>query len=159
MEMNIDTVANVIDIAVAPVFLLAGISGLLMVLTNRLGRAIDRSRSLQATQAVATSNPHKIMIQNEIRVLLYRVRAINLSISMATLSALLVCILIIALFGGSLLELNVSVLVASLFILTMLILSLAFCSFLVEIFISTRNTQSTLVSADTYKSYKQEGND
>lgn len=156
MELNIDTVANVIDIAVAPVFLLAGISGLLMVLTNRLGRAIDRSRSLQATKAVATSKTHKVVIQNEIRVLLYRVRAINLSISMATLSALLVCILIIALFGGSLLQLNVSVLVASLFILTMLILSLAFCSFLVEIYISTRNTQSTLVSTDSYKPHEQQ---
>ena len=41
LEWNIDTVASVIDIAVAPVFLLAGISGLLMVLTNRLGRTID----------------------------------------------------------------------------------------------------------------------
>jgi uncharacterized iron-regulated membrane protein len=48
---NIDTVASVIDVAVAPVFLLAGISGLLMVLTNRLGRTIDRSRSLQAAEA------------------------------------------------------------------------------------------------------------
>ena len=34
LKWNIDTVASVIDIAVAPVFLLAGISGLLMVLTN-----------------------------------------------------------------------------------------------------------------------------
>ena len=45
-EWSLATVASVIDIAVAPVFLLAGISGLLVVLTNRLGRAIDRSRSL-----------------------------------------------------------------------------------------------------------------
>ncbi len=50
LEWNIDTVASVIDVAVAPVFLLAGISGLLMVLTSRLGRTIDRARSLQSTR-------------------------------------------------------------------------------------------------------------
>lgn len=156
MELSVNTVATVIDIAVAPVFLLAGISGLLMVLTNRLGRAIDRSRSLQATESAFLPDKQKHMVDKEIKNLLLRAWAINLSITMSTLSALLVCILIIALFAGSLMQLNVSVLVASLFILTMLFLSLAFCCFLVEIYISTRTLKSTLVSTDSLKALKSD---
>ena len=48
VQWDINAIAQVIEISIAPVFLLAGISGLLMVMTNRLARTIDRSRSLQA---------------------------------------------------------------------------------------------------------------
>ena len=129
--MNLDTVANVIDIAVAPVFLLAGISGMMMVLTNRLGRAIDRSRSLQATESAFLPEHHKIVIEREKANLMHRIRFSNAAISMATFSAILVCLVVVALFLGSLLELNVSAVVASLFIVCMVILSLALCAFLV----------------------------
>ena len=115
VQWNIDTIAHVIDISVAPVFLLAGISGLLMVLTNRLGRSIDRSRSLQLVVGKQLSLKHKAAIDSEMAGLLKRSHFINLSISLATVSALLVCLVIILLFMGSLLSVNVSQIVASLF--------------------------------------------
>jgi hypothetical protein len=45
---QVSTVAHVIQLAVAPVFLLTGVSALLGVLTNRLARIIDRARALEA---------------------------------------------------------------------------------------------------------------
>ena len=148
---NIDTVASVIDIAVAPVFLLAGISGLLVVLTNRLGRTIDRSRSLQAAEAEVTSAQHKQTIRHEKTNLLRRIHLNHIAISMAVLSAILICLVVITLFMGSLLQFNVSVVVASLFIVCMIILSLALCSFLLEILVATRVVRSTLTPTENYR--------
>ena len=156
LEWNIDTVASVIDIAVAPVFLLAGISGLLMVLTNRLGRTIDRSRSLQATESEVISAQHKQSIRREKANLIRRMHFNNLAIVMSVLSAILVCLVVVTLFLGSLFQLNVSAVIASLFIICMLILSLAFFCFLLEIFIATRVMRDSLIHTATFRQLEPE---
>ena len=147
-EWSLATVASVIDIAVAPVFLLAGISGLLVVLTNRLGRTIDRSRSLQAAESEFMPEQHKQSIQREMGSLLRRVQLNHVAIGMATLSA----VLVVTLFLGSLLQTNVSGFVAGLFIVCMIILSLAFSAFLFEVLISIRMVRASLVHTETFRS-------
>jgi len=159
LEWNVATVANVIDIAVAPVFLLAGISGLLMVLTNRLGRTIDRSRSLQAAEANVKSAQHMQTIHREKANLMRRMHLNHFAISMAVLSAILVCLVVVTLFLGSLLQLNVSIAIASLFIVCMVILSLSFCSFLLEILVATRVVRATLTPVTGFRNPKLEPGD
>jgi hypothetical protein len=149
LQWNIDTIAHVIEISVAPVFLLAGISGLLMVLTSRLARTIDRSRSLQLVDDCLLSPAQQEAIEKEMASLLKRGRFINLSISLATCSALLVCLVIIMLFLGSLVNINVAQVVASLFIVCMVVLSAAFSCFLAEVIIAARTLHANLTSMES----------
>jgi hypothetical protein len=157
LQWNIATVANVIDISVAPVFLLAGISGLLMVLTNRLGRTIDRSRSLQEVEAEELAGHLKIAVEREMKILLKRITLNHVAIGMATVSAILVCLVVITLFLGNLVQFNASSYIAGLFIVCMVFLSLAFSSFLIEVLISTRTLKETLVSYASIRGSKHNG--
>jgi hypothetical protein len=151
LELDIDTISHVVSISVAPVFLLAGISGLLMVLTNRLGRTIDRSRSLHKTLTDQTQPQFKVAIEKEMASLVKRGRFINLAINLAAVSALMVCLVIITLFVGGLSTYNVALAVASLFIFCMTLLSASFSCFLIEVFIATRTLRSTLNSIERFR--------
>lgn len=131
-DVSITTIAHVIQLAVAPVFLLTGIGALLGVLTNRLSRIINRRRVLH--ELVTTSvNANAETVSRELDVLLRRVRLINRAISLCTSSALLVCVVIAALFVGAFLKTDLSVLIGVLFITTMLALVGGLLYFLREI--------------------------
>ena len=130
-----------------------------MVLTNRLGRTIDRSRSLQAAEANPKSDQHRNTVRREKSNLMRRMHLNHLAISMAVLSAILVCLVVVTLFLGSLLQLNVSIVIASLFIICMIVLSLAFFSFLLEVLVATRVVQATLTAATSFRSPESDAGD
>jgi len=74
---EIETVAQVIQLALAPVFLLAGIAGLLSVLSVRLGRAVDRVRVLANRLGKEPHPEHVDVLQAEIGALWIRIRLAN----------------------------------------------------------------------------------
>lgn len=87
---QIDDIAHLIQLSVAPVFLLTGIATLLNVLSGRLARIIDRARVLE--QRLDSPDPHHAaVIGNELRVLERRGRLIYHAIKLSTIAALLVC--------------------------------------------------------------------
>ena len=144
ISWDITTLAHVIQVAVAPVFLLAGISALLGVMTNRLGRITDRARTLQGWMP-QTEKCHAKRIEEELNNLLLRGRVINFAITLATTSALLVCLVIMVLFLSSLISMNLSIAVAVLFIICMFVMSCALAMFLAEILIATRFMRNGIV--------------
>ncbi|HXF46643.1 MAG TPA: DUF2721 domain-containing protein [Burkholderiaceae bacterium] len=95
MSDKLDLIAHVIQLSIAPVFLLTGIAGLLGVMTNRLGRVIDRARALEPQAGSATDGSP---VQRELKVLARRARLISRAITFGVLSALLVCAVIVGLF-------------------------------------------------------------
>lgn len=134
MQTDVITVAHAIQQAVAPVFLLTGVGAILSVLSSRLGRVIDRFRMLDSSAGDA-----RAAHQPEMAVLLNRSRWIHWAISLCTICALFVCIVIAALFLGSVLNRDPSGTIAFFFIAAMLALTAGLLCFLREIALATGN--------------------
>lgn len=130
--VNISSVASAIQLAVAPVFLLTGIGAILSVMAHRLARVVDRFRALRYSE-----EGHTPRGRAEMNMLLRRSRWVHWAISLSTVAALFVCIVIAALFTGSEMKLDPSRLVAMLFIVAMLSLIAGLLCFLREIYLST----------------------
>ena len=140
-SITIDILSDIgktIQLAVAPVFLLTGIAAVLSVLSSRLGRITDRARILER-RINAASEAQNDILQNEIASLWQRINIINKSIFLCTISALLVCLVVVTLFFGGLIYTNLSSVIAVLFISAMLTLIVALVYFLREV---TRATKS-----------------
>ena len=131
-SIPISGVVHVIQLAVAPVFLLTGIGAILNVLTNRLGRVIDRFRALHVEKLKAVDLALSA-IKAEMTVLARRARMIHWAIGLCTSSALFVCVLVATLFLGAIVHTNLSTLISILFILAMFAMILGLLCFLREI--------------------------
>jgi hypothetical protein len=127
-------VAHVIQLAIAPVFLLTAVGTVLNVLANRLGRTVDRRRvlvaALQELDAAEGERARAELAVND-----QRARLTYVSISLAVLSALLICLLIAIAFVDAMLTVDLGQLVAILFVLAMLALIGSLTVFLREIFL------------------------
>ena len=138
IKSQLVAIGHVIQLAVAPVFLLTGVSGLLGVLTNRLARIIDRARTLEDRLSggpeAAQAGTHE-----ELHFLSQRARRINSAVTLCTVCALLICAVIVALFVGAFLSTDLSILIGLLFTASMLSLFLGLVSFLREVYVATRN--------------------
>lgn len=134
----VNTVPAAIQLAIAPVFLLASIGAILSMLTIRLGRVIDRARLVERQVSQASADDHRERLQAETVALWRRIKIINWAIRLAVGSALLICVVIICLFIGAFAAVELGTLLATLFILSMLLLVLALLCLLLETSISTR---------------------
>ena len=133
--LETDTPA-LIELAIAPVFLLVAIGNLLNVLTARLARVVDRSR-LVAQEVETAAEPIPSALHDELVALDKRMRFVNLAIFASCLALLLVCVMVMALFVGGLTMVSTGPLVPGLFIASMLSLSVGALLFLVEVRVAT----------------------
>lgn len=128
----VSAIASQIQLAVAPVFLLAGVGAILNVLASRLARVVDRARSLDA--ASASLDPvEREQAQVELRLLARRITCANLAIICCTASALLVCVVVAILFIAEPTRLGAARIIAALFIAAMGFLIAGLVLFLQEV--------------------------
>ncbi|AAU91951.1 MULTISPECIES: DUF2721 domain-containing protein [Methylococcus] len=132
--INVEDVAHVIQLAVAPVFLLTSIGAVLSVMTVRLSRCIDRARQLEDNleHLDPKTRPHAHV---ELRILWRRARLIGAALTLCTISALLICTVVGILFVGGISDAQLGTAIALLFIAAMGALMLALLVFLVEIYL------------------------
>ncbi len=124
-------IATVIQLAVAPAFLLTGIGAILAVMSTRLSRIVDRYRILkEGSQKL--NKEHK----KEIEVLIKRSKWTHWAIALTTVSALLICVLIAMIFIATEVLFNFDQLITILFILAMAFLIFGLLSFLKEVDLS-----------------------
>jgi hypothetical protein len=125
-------IAHAIQLALAPVFLLSGIWVFLGVLANRLARIVDRARSMEKELHLPEArDPERI--RRQLAALAKRARFINIAITLGTIAALLVALVVALLFMSTFVPLNLAPPVALLFVLAMFSLVAAFVSFLIEV--------------------------
>jgi hypothetical protein len=141
-ELPVTTIAHAIQLAVAPVFLLTGVASILSVLTNRLGRIIDRSRLLHGRSVLAVETDQAALV--ELKALKQRARLIHMAIGLCTICLLLICSVVAVLFLGSFISVSIEVVIASLFVAAMLCLILALLYFICEIFLATAHVRGGL---------------
>ncbi|MFZ2854167.1 MAG: DUF2721 domain-containing protein [Rhodocyclaceae bacterium] len=145
---GISTVAHVIQLAVAPVFLLTGVGAILAVLINRLARVVDRFRVLESkskSPAIESGESGEASLQQtEMGILSRRARLIHWAISLCTICALFICLVIAVLFVGSMIGADLSAAIALLFIAAMLALIAGLLSFLREIALATGSIHVSL---------------
>lgn len=132
---TITAVAHVIQLAVAPVFLLTGIGAMLAVLTNRLARIVDRARVLEGRTGPEPGAAASV--ESELATLSQRAKLINRAITLCTITALLVSGVIAILFLAAFVAFEAAAAVAVLFVTAMFCFIVALVYFLREIFLAT----------------------
>jgi multidrug efflux pump subunit AcrB len=123
--------------AIGPVILISGVGLLLLTMTNRLGRAIDRARQLKAELSRRTE-PEREQVLAQVTIIYQRAKLIRMSITLAAMSALLAAALVVALFLTALLRWENGWLVSLIFIACMISLIASLVAFIRDINLSLR---------------------
>jgi len=139
-------VGEAVRLAVAPVFLLSGVGVTLTLLTNRLARVVDRARALEATEG-QTPDKELHELKDRVFVLALRARLLSRAIALCTLCALLVSMVVVALFVAALMGTRLATVISVLFIVAMFNFIGGLLFFLREIFLATRTLRIGLREA------------
>ena len=126
---------SILVAAVSPVILISGVGLLMLSMTNRFGRVIDRSRQLGQALRTAPEQERK-RLGRQLEILRRRAGLLRRAISLATLSVLMAAILVIALFLAAMLHLEIVLLAALVFIVCLLLLIFSLAAFLQDINLS-----------------------
>ena len=134
---RLSEIIPVLQVAVGPVILISGVGLLLLSLTNRFGRAVDRSRQLVREMREAGESDRR-RLAGQVEILYRRARLIQRSIILGAASVLFAAVLIITLFAAALLQLEFAVLVSLLFIVCLGSLIASLVVFIMDIRLSLK---------------------
>jgi hypothetical protein len=115
---SFDQLIPTLQLAIGPVILISGVGLLLLTLTNRFGRLLDRARLLNRDPR--TSPESSADVRAQIAILQRRSAILRLSIILGAVTVLLVPVLILVLFLSALLKLEAGWLVVAIFCLSQL---------------------------------------
>jgi hypothetical protein len=134
-EPHLPEITSVIQLAVAPVFMLTAVGTIISALTIRLGRAVDRRRDLEAALARMPAEEKSSALE-ELEVIARRIQFVYYSIVAAVISGLFVSVLIFSAFLASFLRSDISYTIGTMFALAVLALTVSLLLFLREIFLA-----------------------
>jgi hypothetical protein len=91
---------QILPASIAPVIVISGVGLLLLSMTNRYGRAIDRARDLVKDLEASLDEPRRLLVTEQIRIIYRRARSLRTAIILSSLSILCVAVTVLALFAG-----------------------------------------------------------
>src|SRR3954471_3956185 len=136
-DLSVNTVAEIVRLALAPVFLLSGIGAFLNVLAARLSRIVDRSREVGSLVLVSRGEEHDRWVA-DLGILDRRMSLISWATGLSVTSAILTCLVVVLLFAANLIRTRLCTEIAWLFIASMLAIGAGFAVFLIETTIAAR---------------------
>lgn len=125
----------VIELAITPVILLSGVGALMLTLTNRMGRVVDRTRSL-ARDLREASPDERAHVEGQIAILWRRAKLVRVAVTFAGMSMLLSCLLVAAIFIDASIGRNFGLELVVIFLASVMCLIAALVAFLRDIFMS-----------------------
>jgi hypothetical protein len=132
---SLHEIVPVLQVAIGPVILISGVGLLLLTMTNRLGRAIDRARSLaRELQTPAGQSREHVLAQ--VAIIYRRAKVLRLTIALAGISVLLAAVLIITLFFSALMKWDYGMFISVIFIVCMSSLVASLATFIYDIHLS-----------------------
>jgi hypothetical protein len=149
LHQSVD-IAHLIQVALTPIFLISAIGVTLNVLTSRLARVVDRARVMEDRVRAALNSPGSKQIHDTLGVLERRAGWINAAITLITLSALFIALVVVMLFVNAFLRWDLSVFIACMFIVSMLTLAAALLAFLIEVRIATKTLRIGIEQASRH---------
>ncbi|MCF2949807.1 DUF2721 domain-containing protein [Paraglaciecola aquimarina] len=141
MSSSVTDLAQIIQIVVAPIFMLTGIAGFLNVMSGRLGRIVDRARIMERRVHTIKNPDYLEQSEKELKNLWRRITLINRSIGLCTACALFVCSVVVLLFLGDFLVIDFSQTIVTLFVIALFLLIFALLTFLKEVQLATKTLQ------------------
>jgi H+/Cl- antiporter ClcA len=141
--MTLSHASSVLQLAVSPAILISACGLLILSMTNRLGRAIDRSRLLSSERAGAT-DLRKKLINQQLRIIIHRCGLIRWSILFCTLCIVLTVVLILALFILMSTEVDAGLIVAFIFCGSILSLAMALLFFTWDVFLALKALETEI---------------
>jgi hypothetical protein len=146
---HLESLARVIQASITPALLLAAVGTTLSVLSTRLGRIVDRMRSLDLrvrgySDGPPVSDQRRDDMRVELGTLMARRRLIDWAIISCTFSALIVSLVIAVAFTGYIWRVDVGRTVALLFVAAMLAFTCALSLFLAEVVFAERKTRGAI---------------
>lgn len=134
---QLSQIIPVLQTAIGPVILISGVGLLLLSLTNRFGRAVDRTRQILREMRVSSGDERK-RLESQIANLYERARLIQVAIIYSTVSLLFAAVLIITLFFEALMKAESAIVIAALFICCLLSLICSLIAFILDIRLSLK---------------------
>ena len=130
-------IADLIQMALTPIFLISAIGVPLNVITNPLARIVDRARDVE--DRICKQDPGGSLeeLQDVMRVMARRARHMNRAITVITVSALMIALVVMSLFLNAFLHWDLSAFISIMFIASMLTLAYALLELLIEVRIAT----------------------
>ncbi|MBS0611652.1 MAG: DUF2721 domain-containing protein [Proteobacteria bacterium] len=145
LSQSVD-IAHLIQVALTPIFLISGVGVMLNVMTSRLARIVDRARQVEDRIRRGESPEAVQALHDALRAMARRARHMNHAITLITISALLISLVVVSLFLNAFLMLELGRFIAIMFIGTMLTLAIGLLEFLIEVRIATDSLRIGIMS-------------
>ncbi len=135
MEFNPSVIVPLIQLAISPVILISGEGAFMLMLTNRMGRVVDRTRHLAGELRVSTGDERE-HVDGQLTILWWRAGLLRRAVTFCGLSMSVACALVLLILIDALLSQTFPILLVSLFSISVGLLGAALVTFLRDIYVS-----------------------